>query len=342
MPRVSEQDSSNSPKVSVAMITYNHGKYIAQSVESVLMQETDFPVELIIGEDCSTDNTRQIVQGYAEKYPNVIRAFLPDRNLGMHENLAVVMGNCRGQYIACLEGDDYWNDPHKLQKQVSLMDKNPQYSMCGTAARDVTMEPDGNEKETGTCPSGKTKKLYDLEDVLSYYPFRTLTFMLRNDLVIFPDWFKQTTCGDNCLLVLFAEKGPVAFINEVTGTYRIHGGGIWSGSSMLDRWKANRENLDILGRYFSGKYSKLLRDRDFVFSKDICLNAAMNSRNQEARLVYWQSFWRFAPYRPFAYLTLGLLAYRIMWVTQWKRAWNRLTMRIAIRTHVRKILKSVE
>jgi hypothetical protein len=101
MIRVAEQTGCDQPTVSVAVITYNHEQFIAQAIESVLMQETEFVVELVIGEDCSTDGTRRIVQAYAGKYPNVIRALLPERNLGMAMNYEAVWQACRGKYIAC-------------------------------------------------------------------------------------------------------------------------------------------------------------------------------------------------------------------------------------------------
>lgn len=102
MVQISNQKSHDNPLVSVACITYNHEKFIAQAIESVLMQVTDFPVELVIGEDCSTDGTRAIVQEYAVKYPGVIRPLLPDKNLGMAENYEAVRLACRGKYIAWL------------------------------------------------------------------------------------------------------------------------------------------------------------------------------------------------------------------------------------------------
>ena len=110
------------PKVSVLMITYNHEPFIAEAIESVLMQQTAFDFELVIGEDCSTDNTRDVVNAYATKLPETIKPLLHARNLGMLRNFATVYHACQGQYIAILEGDDYWTDSCKLQKQVMHMD----------------------------------------------------------------------------------------------------------------------------------------------------------------------------------------------------------------------------
>src|SRR6185312_12408987 len=97
-----------------------------------LVQETDFPIELVIGEDCSTDGTRDIVKRYAARYPEIVRALLPGKNIGVHANFDAVLKSCRGTYIAMLEGDDYWTSPKKLQKQADFLDSHPDHALCGT------------------------------------------------------------------------------------------------------------------------------------------------------------------------------------------------------------------
>ena len=99
------------------------------------------------------------------------------------------------------------------------------------------------------------------------YPFRTMTFMMRNRLVRLPDWFEGVTYGDMCVLALYAEKGPIAYLDEVTGTYRMHGGGIWSGYSVSEKCKATQKALDTLSAHFQGRYDKVLRRRDFRMFK---------------------------------------------------------------------------
>ena len=188
MIRVAEQTSCDQPTVSVAVITYNHETFIVQAIESVLMQETSFVVELVIGEDCSTDGTRRIVQAYAGKYPNVIRALLPEKNLGMARNYDAVWQACRGKYIAWLEGDDYWRTPQKLQKQVALMEANPHYSMCGTKTQFVTTSTEGIERDAGELEPPVLKAEYDLRDFLTRYPMHTSSMVIRRELVEFPDW----------------------------------------------------------------------------------------------------------------------------------------------------------
>lgn len=116
------------PLVSVKMITYNHAPYIAQAIEGVLQQTTNFPIELIIGEDCSTDDTRKIVLEYQKRHPDIIRVLTSEKNVGMKMNGLRVMKACRGRYVAFCEGDDYWHHPYKLQKQVDYLEQNPE---CG-------------------------------------------------------------------------------------------------------------------------------------------------------------------------------------------------------------------
>ena len=116
-------------KVSVCMITYNHEAFIARAIEGVLMQKTDFETELIIGEDCSSDTTRNICREYRERYPEKIRLLAGDRNLGPMSNFLRTFEACDGTYVAFCEGDDYWTDPRKLQKQVEFLEENADYGM---------------------------------------------------------------------------------------------------------------------------------------------------------------------------------------------------------------------
>ena len=110
----------NKPLLSIASITYNHEQFIAQAIESWLMQKTSFEIEIIIGEDCSTDNTRAIIEKYRKLHPDLIKLIISESNVGMMPNFIRTLAACRGKYIALCEGDDYWTDPYKLQKQVDF------------------------------------------------------------------------------------------------------------------------------------------------------------------------------------------------------------------------------
>jgi len=319
------------------MITYNHEKFIGQAIESVLMQETDFPVELIIGEDCSTDGTRPIVKRYAEQYPNVIRALLPDSNMGMQRNATAVTAACRGDYVACLEGDDYWTSPNKLQSQVQFMEANLHYSMCGTANRDVMMSSDGNEIEVGLYPTPGAKSQYGLEDVMADYPFRTLTFMLRNGLVRYPEWYEKAAYGDVCILALYGEKGPIAYLNEVTATYRMHTGGVWTGAGLGSKLESMRATMDLLNDHFGGRYSEVLQRRDFLITKRLFREVLGHGDTNVTKRIYRASISRFFPHMFMPFIALGLEIYGF----QYLEAVHRLTMWLAIRTRIRRLLQRI-
>lgn len=115
----------NGPLVSVVMITYNHAPYIGRAIEGVLQQKTDFPFELVIGEDHSTDDTREIVFDYQRQYPGIIRVVTSEHNVGARSNGRRTLEACLGKYIAFCEGDDYWHRPDKLQHQVAYMEAHP-------------------------------------------------------------------------------------------------------------------------------------------------------------------------------------------------------------------------
>ena len=118
------------PLVSVWITAYNHEKYIAEALDGVLNQQTNFDYEIVLGEDGSTDRTREIVLAYQKKYPGKFKLFLPEKNMGMLEITKPTFEMCTGKYIAFLDGDDYWTDPLKLQKQVDLLEANPDISFC--------------------------------------------------------------------------------------------------------------------------------------------------------------------------------------------------------------------
>ena len=116
-------------KVSIVTITYNHSKYISQAIESFLMQNTNFEFEVIIADDASTDNNQEIIREYQKKYPKIIKPILREENIGMNYNFVDAVNQCKGKYIALCEGDDYWTDPLKLQKQVDFLEANEDYGL---------------------------------------------------------------------------------------------------------------------------------------------------------------------------------------------------------------------
>jgi len=173
------------PLVSVKMITYNHAPYIAQAIEGILQQETNFPFELVIGEDCSTDGTREIVFEYRKKYPDIIRVITSEQNVGVTKNGYRVEKACRGKYIAYCEGDDYWHNPYKMQKQVDYLESHPEcamvhsdgdcyYTVTGKRIRSI-------QKYRGTRPPDDPDIL---EILMGKWVALTCTVCARRDLLV--------------------------------------------------------------------------------------------------------------------------------------------------------------
>jgi len=244
-------------KVSVAMVTYNHEPFIAQAIESVLMQQTEFGVELLIGEDCSTDGTREIVAEYAGRHPERIRPLWHEHNVGAQANSIAVLNACRGQYIAALEGDDYWTGPLKLQKQVDFLEAHPECSMCFHNV-EVIYE-DQSREPRNYCPSDQ-KEISGLEDILKWNFIPTCSVMCRRGVVCeLPDWYHELAIGDWPLHILNAQYGDIGYIESVMGVHRVHRGGIWSSSSHVQRGKAALQMYYHLRSYLGARYQKSIK-----------------------------------------------------------------------------------
>lgn len=222
-----------SVKVSVFTTTYNHGPFIAEAMESVVGQQTDFAFEYIVGEDCSTDNTRDIVVSYQQRYPGIVRAILHDNQVGGRRNLIECLQACRGEYVAILDGDDYWTVRHKLQKQVDFLDAHPGLAICFHAvARRIgeqVVEP--NAEEVAWRP-----RRYSVQDLLQGNFIATCTVMFRNRLFQgFPDWYATIRTGDWPLHILNAMHGDIGYLPEVMAVHRIREGGVWSHLGIAER-----------------------------------------------------------------------------------------------------------
>jgi glycosyltransferase involved in cell wall biosynthesis len=223
-------------KVSVAMITYNHEKYIAKALDGVLMQRTNFDYEIIIGEDCSTDNTRNIIVDYEKRYPGRFRLFLNEKNLSMHKNAGQVHGACNGKYVAVCEGDDYWTSPLKLQKQVDFLDSHPECAICFHNASIVYK--DGSRDPRNYCRDDQ-KEISTLEDILVEDFIPTCSTMYRRGLISEgADWVSSVINGDWAGHILTAQHGKIGYINEIMAAFRSHPGGVWSRLSKEEVYMA--------------------------------------------------------------------------------------------------------
>lgn len=254
-------------KVSVSIITYNHEKYIAQAIDSVLMQRTNFDYEIIIGEDDSQDNTRAIVKEYKKHYPDKIRLFLNDRKNVIYINRRPTgrwnfinnLKHARGKYIALLEGDDYWTDPYKLQKQVDLLDDHPEYAFC---FHSVQMIYEDEDKEPLTFKPSRQKKVYTIEDLLTGNFIASGSVVYRNELICeFPGWFRKTPVGDWPLYILNSLHGDIGYIDEAMEVYRIHSCGLWQSQDGIQQNLTDIQTYRILYNQLDHRYAKLIKQR---------------------------------------------------------------------------------
>ena len=243
------------PKVSVAMVTYNHEPFLAQAVQSVLTQETTFPYELVISEDCSSDRTREIATDLQRRHPSRIRLLLSDRNVGAVRNFMRTLRACRGEYVAMLDGDDYWTSPGKLQKQVELLDRRPELAMC---YHDVVTFSEA-ESEPQRTVSPRRRNISNLEDLLRVTPPSCSVMFRRGLFGDFPKWFETIPMFDWPLHVLNAQHGGVGYIDELMAAHRTHGGGVYSSLGKVSRLQSRLEIYDVLDSYLGAAYRRLIR-----------------------------------------------------------------------------------
>ena len=214
----------NSILVSVWMVTYNHENYIEQALNSILNQETNFKYKIIIGEDSSQDATAAICLKYAKKYPQKIKLLDNQHNLGPYYNARRVYRSCvasKSKYIAMCEGDDYWTDPLKLQKQVDFLENNPSYAGISTNAE---VHYEYSDKASHLFNNQAAKDL-TIDDLLEHRPFHTATFLFRSNCLQ-EDLPKKILSADRTLFMLVACFGKIRFLKEVTAVYRRNEGGI--------------------------------------------------------------------------------------------------------------------
>ncbi len=215
-------------KVSIVAISYNQAQYIRQALDSFLMQKTTFTFEIVIADDCSTDETPQIIQEYAKNYPDIIKPVTSKKNVGVMGNFLRGLRAVQGEYIALCECDDYWTDLGKLQQQADFLDKKPGYALCFHPVR-VFFE--NHDKKEYIYPNAKKMTKFTIEELLKQNFIQTNSVMYRKQdyknipTNILPvDWY---------LHLYHAQFGKIGFIDRVMSAYRRHEGGIW--------WNANND-----------------------------------------------------------------------------------------------------
>ena len=237
-------------KVSVCVQTYNQVNYIKPCLDGILMQQTSFDFEIILGEDESADGTREICKDYALKYPERIKLHLRNRKdvikidgratgrFNLIENLKA----SSGEYIAFCEGDDYWIDPLKLQKQVDFLDKNPDYAIC---FHNVKIYAEEDRILKGDTVTRSVPEITSIKDLALGNFIHTPSVMLRNKFEI-PNWYDQVSLGDWTLYMTVIGAHKIKKLDQEMAVYRVHGGSLWSSTDRADKIKRTRRDVQIV------------------------------------------------------------------------------------------------
>jgi glycosyltransferase involved in cell wall biosynthesis len=246
-------------KVTVIVLTYNHEKYIAEALNSVLMQETSFKSDTVVIEDCSTDCTRDIVLDFQGRFPDKVRLLLSEHNKDAFPAFLRAVESAQGKYVALLDGDDYWTSPHKLQKQVDYLDSHPECTLCH---HDVIELYEGGRLEPHRHHSPDQKEISTLDDLWEMNFIATCSAMLRRDPVNnLPKWFMNLPWGDWGLFALAARKGNIGYVSEVMGVHRVHDAGLWSGLNNIQRHEQVIKFYKVMDKGLELAYHEKIRVR---------------------------------------------------------------------------------
>lgn len=262
-------------KINVVITAYNHEKYITQCLQGILNQKGDFQLEIIVGDDCSADNTRKILEEFQGRYPAIISVFPPGKNLGITKNLKRCLDACSGKYIAICEGDDYWTDEKKLQKQMMYLEAHPDLSMCFSAF-DIYYE-DKNLLEPFADQVTLKKEFLTTEDLIqNNYIGNFSCCMYRRDVVeklppgIFEvftvDWMFNMACG---------QFGNIGYMPERMSVYRKHSQGAWAGMEELKKLKELSRLIDVYNDLFDYKYNDLFLQFKEVVENQVALQSRL-------------------------------------------------------------------
>jgi glycosyltransferase involved in cell wall biosynthesis len=264
--------------VTVGTITYNHLPFIEKCIKGVLMQQTTFPIEFMIGEDFSTDGTREIVFEYARKYPEFIRVITADYNIGAHANSLRCFKAFRGQYIALCEGDDYWTDLLKLQKQVDFLEVMPSFVMCYHAWKI-------NDMNTGIEKVSTLIKDFTADELVAPLElFHTSTLLFRNVFRYNRNDLPPEDLEHATLIAYLGTYGGCKFLSSIEpSVYNIHGGGIWSSLDKKEKRYFDIYYKNYICNYFIERY---LEEKDDDRWVKIRLKALADALQEHMKHLY--------------------------------------------------------
>ena len=284
------------PKVSVLTITYNHGPFVGECLESVLAQQTDFAFEMVVGEDCSTDQTRAVCREQQARRPDRIRLLLAERNRGRHANFRNAFEACRGEYVALIEGDDYWTDGTKLRQQVALLDAHPETAICFHNVALVGERAPGPGATFFRAAPPRT--VFTGEDLIEKNFIPTCSCVFRNrPRPALPAWYwdpAQTPYTDWVLHAVNAQRGDIRYIHAVMAAHRRHGGGFWgatfdgTAAGDIQRMSDRLRTYDRLGECLEPRCARRIRRQKAM----TCFHLALAYREAGDRRAARRFLWR--------------------------------------------------
>ncbi len=274
------------PMVTICMATYNHENYIREALDGVLMQKTGFEYEIIIKEDKSTDKTREIVEDYQKKHPDKIRLWLCKENLYSQKLKPQLDAFARGKYIARCEGDDYWIDPLKLQKQVVFLEENQDYNVC-VGRYKFYYQNSGTFKKNRDFAS--LNKVLTLKDYLAYKFSHTATFLYRKNFEKLPDWMKKVYAGDQSIIIVVARDKKIKYFKDFFSVYRVHNTSVSSQFAKKDpkiAYDNGEKYLTVIDNYTNHQYAKIIYRR----RKLNTLYFKMESSKSKIEVFFYKSY----------------------------------------------------
>lgn len=277
-------------RCTIVMPLYNKGKYLSMAIESVLSQRMKYGYDLIIADDCSTDDGVQIAEKYQAQYPDIITVLYAERNVGLLSNDIRVFENMKTDYFCVLDPDDYWIDPEYLQKAISFLDNNEDY-VCYSA--NTVVDEEGKEKRAYISLDCQKYVTNSIEDYLcgrAIVPHTTAA-IYRNRVFIngVPDIIRNAVGtkseasyrGDHDRFVIHMKYGKAIFVNEYVGVYRIHSEGIWSGAKAIHRYLLDAQAKIDYSLYYEDKYKDKFKQMAFPYFKRAILEyEKMESRGE--------------------------------------------------------------
>ena len=247
------------PLLSVSLITYNQAKFIRQCLDGIMMQRTTFPIEILVHDDASTDGTQDIIKEYTARYPGLINPILQTENQyskGVKIDMEFNYRRARGKYIATCEGDDFWTNPDKLQRQVDILEKHPDYSMCCHACAILEEETQKKTMPMPLCGDAPGMEFdYARKRKLGWF-FHTLSVVFRNGLLDPGQWKEFGYYRDVHQFYYLLKHGKGYYLEDVMGTYREHAGGVYRG---MDREKQIQTDLRVFDELYAREKDPLLK-----------------------------------------------------------------------------------